>query len=307
MFRSMILGITFNGHKTGVTCLSFDQEGHRLASGSRDTNIIVWDIVNECGLYRLKGHKGPITSLSFDNERNVLVSSSKDTLVKFWDLNVQHCFKTLTEHIMEVWDFILVKDYIVTGTSDAELRVFKLQYSETAEANFGNSIEPHMKKLKVLDEEDENQDDEDQDEFDAGILKIERVGSLLRQGQDKVAHLVVDSEERLIACHGSNDSNVELFAICSDDEVKKRLQKRAKKERRKNGSASANSEATDLPSPTIQEEFRRLKVFKGPGKIRHMQVSFRKDVAEILIGKSKKYFSKYSIPNQVLPSFRNCQ
>ena len=33
----------------------FDSEGHRLASGSRDTNIIVWDVVNECGLYRLKG------------------------------------------------------------------------------------------------------------------------------------------------------------------------------------------------------------------------------------------------------------
>ena len=194
---------------------------------------------------------------------------------------------------MEVWDFVLVKGYIITGTSDAELRVFKLQYSESADSNFGNSIEPHMKKLKVLDDaDDENQDaDDEQDEFDAGILKIERVGSLLRQGQDKVAHLVVDSEERLIACHGSNDSTVEIFAICSEDEVKKRLQKRAKKERRKNGSASANSEAnTDLPNPTIQEEFRRLKVFKGPGKIRHLQVSFRKDIAEILIGKSQKYF-----------------
>ena len=26
-------------------------------SGSRDTNIIVWDIVSESGLYRLHGHK----------------------------------------------------------------------------------------------------------------------------------------------------------------------------------------------------------------------------------------------------------
>ena len=26
-------------------------------SGSRDTNIVVWDIVSECGLYRLHGHK----------------------------------------------------------------------------------------------------------------------------------------------------------------------------------------------------------------------------------------------------------
>ena len=47
--------IVFNGHKSAITSMVFDLEGHRLASGSRDTNIIVWDVVNECGLYRLKG------------------------------------------------------------------------------------------------------------------------------------------------------------------------------------------------------------------------------------------------------------
>ena len=51
--------IVFNGHKSAITSLVYDLEGHRLASGSRDTNIIVWDVVNECGLFRLKGHKGP--------------------------------------------------------------------------------------------------------------------------------------------------------------------------------------------------------------------------------------------------------
>ena len=70
-------------------------------------------------LFRLKGHKGPVTSLAFlsDPREHVLVSSSKDTLVKFWDLRVQHCFKTLTGHVGEVWDFALIKNdsYLVTG------------------------------------------------------------------------------------------------------------------------------------------------------------------------------------------------
>lgn len=120
--------VVFNGHKSAVTCLAFDGQGHRLASGSRDTVLIVWDVVNECGLFRLKGHKGPISALAFDDDRNVLVSSSKDTMIKFWDLQVQHCFKTMTDHILEVWDFILLKDYLISGTSDSELRVFKLTY-----------------------------------------------------------------------------------------------------------------------------------------------------------------------------------
>lgn len=43
---------TFNGHKNSVTALAFDEEGTRLASGSQDTDLILWDIVAEAGLYR---------------------------------------------------------------------------------------------------------------------------------------------------------------------------------------------------------------------------------------------------------------
>lgn len=50
---------TFNGHKKAVTALAFDQDGSRLASGSQDTDLIIWDVVAEAGLYRhvlLPGH-----------------------------------------------------------------------------------------------------------------------------------------------------------------------------------------------------------------------------------------------------------
>jgi len=43
---------TFNGHKKAITALAFDENGTRLASGSQDTDLILWDIVGEAGLYR---------------------------------------------------------------------------------------------------------------------------------------------------------------------------------------------------------------------------------------------------------------
>ena len=103
---------------------------NRLASGSRDSVVIVWDVVNECGLFRLKGHKGPVTRCMFMSGRNVLVSSARDSLIKFWDLDIQHCFPTLAGHVSEVWDFALVRggEYLVSGSGDSELRVWRLAF-----------------------------------------------------------------------------------------------------------------------------------------------------------------------------------
>ena len=44
--------VTFNGHKKAVTALAFDPVGTRLASGSQDTDLILWDVVAESGLFR---------------------------------------------------------------------------------------------------------------------------------------------------------------------------------------------------------------------------------------------------------------
>lgn len=43
---------TFNGHKKAVTTLAFDERGTRLASGSQDTDVIIWDVVAEAGICR---------------------------------------------------------------------------------------------------------------------------------------------------------------------------------------------------------------------------------------------------------------
>lgn len=134
--------VTFAGHKNDVNCLSFDEDSMRLVSGSKDTSIIVWDIVAESGLYKLHGHKGPVTGVKFmKSERNIIVSSSKDTFIKFWDMTTQHCFKTMPGHVTEIWDFVLLEQdtILVTGGSDSELRIWKLEFTE-AEGKFSTYI-----------------------------------------------------------------------------------------------------------------------------------------------------------------------
>lgn len=36
--------------------------------------MIVWDIINESGLYRLKGHKDAITEVLFLEDKNLLIT-----------------------------------------------------------------------------------------------------------------------------------------------------------------------------------------------------------------------------------------
>ena len=50
--KSKSVIVTLNGHRKAVTALEFDRDGTRLASGSQDTDIILWDTVAESGMFR---------------------------------------------------------------------------------------------------------------------------------------------------------------------------------------------------------------------------------------------------------------
>ena len=76
-YQSLASYLTFNGHKSSITSISFDSTGLRVVTGAKDTDLVVWDLLGECGLFRLKGHKAPIAKAIFMTAKNVVISSSK--------------------------------------------------------------------------------------------------------------------------------------------------------------------------------------------------------------------------------------
>lgn len=266
------LSVVFSGHKSAVTAIQYDKNGTRLVSGSRDTEVIVWDIVNEAGMFRLRGHKGQITQCYFMKHENFLLTSSKDTFIKFWDLDTQHCFKTVVGHRTEVWDFVVIANdtRLITGSSDNELRLWEINVKEKSSFIDKSTEEPAAKVPHLCRDED------DAEEFDSkedSIVEITKIGSIIRRGRDRVVSIIVNSTETVVGCNG-NDNLLEMFKICTEDEIKKRLKHKQKKARKMitEGKTIAEDEEKLTIKCSAEDEIKQLTAVKLSAKARSFDI-----------------------------------
>src|SRR5205085_2499241 len=78
------LKMPLRGHEGWVYSVSFFAEGQRLASGSEDCTVRVWDAISGAELLTLRGHEGPVRSVRFSSDGR-LASASDDKTVRVWD------------------------------------------------------------------------------------------------------------------------------------------------------------------------------------------------------------------------------
>ncbi|KAK3801649.1 hypothetical protein RRG08_033836 [Elysia crispata] len=270
--------ITFQGHKSAVTCLAYDKPGLRLVSGAKDTDVILWDIVSESGLFRLKGHKKEITQAAFLKNRDVVVTSSKDAYIKFWDLSTQHCFYTVVGHRAEVYGFLLLRDEtrLVSGSADSELRVWDIQYLEDEDSQIEDTSDPPQKKIKIDTGEkdidvnhtcDEGSGDEEEKASDESmrILTCKKVGSVMRQGRERLVTLCTDPQEKMLLCHGP-DKHLEIFELPSMEDLNKLKAKRIKKLRKKHLDTGVEVDTTGVHLK-LEDEIKHLERFRFSAKL----------------------------------------
>ena len=232
--RIATIVISFNGHRSGITVLAFDKSGVRLASGSQDTDIIVWDLVAEVGLFRLRGHKNQITGLHFlhpphhnininlvdgeadgnelasNDHAGFLLTTSKEALVKIWDLASQHCIETHgTQTNGECWSMGVSPegDACITAGNDGELKFWSIDLQGLSAISLQLDDGP-------------------------GTRYLHDRGMLYRQGKDRTSEVSFHPRSGYVAAHGS-DKAVEIWRVRTAIEVQKTLARKRKRRREK--------------------------------------------------------------------------
>ncbi|KAI6184384.1 Utp12 domain-containing protein [Aphelenchoides bicaudatus] len=230
--------IIFTGHRTGVNALAFSNDGLTLASGGKDSIVVLWDIVSESGIYRFIGHKSTITQVQFTLDDKYLVSSSKDTQVKFWDIASQSCIYTLIDCASEVYCFSLIKSdrLLIVGTANLESQVYEIVWLDNSADRSDELQEPPSKMNHLVGAETFEREHDQGNE----VFRCIKRGILLRQAKGRTLQMNVSADESLLCLLGS-DSVIDVFRIFSDEESRKRFKKKLHKAKK-----SATDESGDM-------------------------------------------------------------
>ena len=126
------------GHE--VLAVTFSSDGTRIASGSTDGSVMVWDAWTGKELKTLNGHTSYVTSVVFSHDGTRIVSGSLDGSARVWDAWTGKELKTLNGHTSYVISVAFLSDgtRIVSGSNDESVRVWDALTGEELKSLHGH-------------------------------------------------------------------------------------------------------------------------------------------------------------------------
>ena len=133
--------------KNRVLAVAFSPDGTRLASGSPDTTVRLWDTTGDRDSMILQKHTGATNVLAFSPDGKMLASGSTDKTVQLWDTTHGEPIATLTGHINGIAALAFSPDgrTLVSGSTDGTIRFWDIE----TETPLDNLITGHIQSIKA--------------------------------------------------------------------------------------------------------------------------------------------------------------
>jgi WD40 repeat protein len=75
---------TYRGHSVTVSSVAWSPDGKRIASGSSDKTVQVWDAVDGSHVYTYRGHSDLVWTVAWSPDSKRIASGSSDKTVQVW-------------------------------------------------------------------------------------------------------------------------------------------------------------------------------------------------------------------------------
>jgi WD40 repeat protein/tRNA A-37 threonylcarbamoyl transferase component Bud32 len=133
--------LTLEGHTDQVWSVAFSPDGQRLASGSREGSVKVWDATTGQVLHTLPGHTDVVHAVAFSPGGRQLASGGWDGVVKVWDATTGAVLQTLKGHTATVHGVAFSPDgeRLASGGRGGEVKVWDVRTGQENLALIGHT------------------------------------------------------------------------------------------------------------------------------------------------------------------------